>query len=209
MYWDFGSGQLGDMGSHTMDLVWNAIDAGLPTSATASSSEPFHPEVTPVELSATFEHPANDWRPAIGVSWYQGGAMPNSPRPYIDLNKIGHGAMFKGSRGWVIADFDTRMLVPYGDQADLTYYQTRSENEVIPAMGHFQKEWTNACKGDLKTSCDFDYSGTLIEQMLLAHVAYRVGEKIEYDGATGRVTNNEQANRLLSREYRPGWTLDG
>lgn len=208
MYWDFGSGQLGDMGSHTMDLAWNAIDAGLPTSATATG-DPFNPDVTPVELTATFEHPANDWRPAIGVSWYQGGAMPNSPRSYIDLNKIGHGAMFKGSRGWVIADFDTRVVVPYGDRADLTYYEPPSEDKVIPDMGHFQKEWTNACKGDLKTSCDFDYSGTLIEQMLLAHVAYRVGEKIQYDGKTGRVTNHEQANALLSRQYRPGWTLDG
>lgn len=208
MYWDFGSGQLGDMGSHTMDLAWNAIDAGLPTSAVATG-EAYNPEVTPVEMSATFEHPANDWRGPIGVSWYQGGAMPNSPRGYIDLKKIGHGAMFKGSKGFVIADFDTRVLVPYGDSGDLTYYEPRSEDDVIPAMGHFQKEWTNACKGDLKTSCDFDYSGTLIEQMLLAHVAYRVGEKIEYDGATGRVTNNAEANALLSRKYRPGWTLDG
>ena len=49
MYWDFGSGQIGDMGSHTMDLAWNAIDAGLPTSAEATG-EPFNPEVTPVEL---------------------------------------------------------------------------------------------------------------------------------------------------------------
>ena len=208
MYWDFGSGQLGDMGSHTMDLAWHAIDGGLPTSATATG-EPFNPEVTPVEMTATFEHPANDWRPAIGVSWYQGGAMPNSPRGYIDLNKIGHGAMFKGSRGFLIADFDTRVVVPYGDEADLTYYEPRAEEKVIPPLGHFQKEWTNACKGDLKTTCDFDYSGTLIEQMLLAHVAYRVGEKIEYDGAAGRVTNNAEANALLSRKYRPGWTLDG
>lgn len=208
MYWDFGSGQLGDMGSHTMDLAWNAIDAGLPTSAVATG-EAFNPEVTPVEMTATFEHPANDWRGPIGVSWYQGGAMPNSPRGYIDLKKIGHGAMFKGSKGFVIADFDTRVLVPYGDAGDLTYYKPRSEEDVIPPMGHFQKEWTNACKGDLKTSCDFDYSGTLIEQMLLAHVAYRVGEKIEYDGESGRVTNNNEANALLSRKYRPGWTLDG
>jgi hypothetical protein len=73
---------------------------------------------TPVEMSATFEHPANDWRPAITVSWYQGGTMPRSPRPYLDLNKIGHGAMFKGSRGFLIADFDTRILVPFGDNAD-------------------------------------------------------------------------------------------
>lgn len=208
MFWDFGSGQLGDMGSHTMDLAWNTIDAGLPT-AVEATGEKFNPEVTPVQMTATFEHPANDWRPAIRVSWYQGGDMPRSPRDYIDLNKIGHGVMFKGNKGFLIADFDTRVIVPFGDEADMTYYQPRPADRVIPSLGHFQKEWTNACKGDLKTSCDMDYSGTLIEQMLLAHVAYRAGQRIEYDGAAGRVTNSSQANELLSRQYRQGWTLEG
>nr|MBP9901148.1 Gfo/Idh/MocA family oxidoreductase [Verrucomicrobiota bacterium] len=68
MYWDFGSGQVGDMGSHTMDLAWNAIDARLPASA-SGKGDPFNPEVTPVALTMQFEHPANDWRPAIRVSW--------------------------------------------------------------------------------------------------------------------------------------------
>jgi hypothetical protein len=40
-------------------------------------------------------------------------------------------------------------------------------------------------------------------------VAYRVGKKISYDGAAGRVTDNEEANKLLKREYRAGWTLNG
>ena len=208
MYWDFGAGQLTDMGSHTMDLAWNAIDAGLPASAVASG-EPFNPEVSPVEMTATFEHPANAWRPAIGVSWYQGGAMPRPPREYIDLNKIGHGVMFKGSLGYLIADFQTRLLVPFGDKADFTYYKPRPADQIIPPLGHFQEEWIRACKGTLRTSCDFDYSGTLCEQMLLAHVAYRAGQKIEYDGASGRVTNVPEANALLRRTYRPGWTLNG
>ena len=208
MYWDFGTGQVGDMGSHTMDLAWNAIDAGLPTSAVAQG-DPFNPEVSPVELKATFEHPGNDWRGPIKVGWYQGGAMPRSPKPYIDLNKIGHGAMFKGSKGYVVADYDSRVLLPFGDQADLTYYEPRTKDEVIAPLGHFQKEWTNACKGDLKTTCDFDYGGTLIEQLLLGLVAYRVGKKIEYDGASGRVTNSAEARDFLRRRYRPGWTLNG
>ena len=208
MYWDFGTGQVGDMGSHIMDLAWNAIDAGLPISAEAEGDE-FNPEVTPVELKAGFEHPANDWRPAIKVTWYQGGAMPQTPKGYIDLSKIGHGVMFKGSQGFLIADFDSRVLLPYGKEADMTYYKPRPKDKLIPALGHFQKEWTNACKGDLKTSCDFDYGGTLIEQMLLGLVAYRVGKKLDYDGTTGRVTNSTEGNDLLSREYRPGWTLDG
>ncbi len=208
MYWDFGSGQVGDMGSHIMDLAWNAIDAGLPTSAVAEG-DAFNPEVTPVELKATFRHPANDWRPAIRVTWYQGGAMPRSPKESIDLTKIGHGVMFKGRNGFLIADFDSRILLPYGKEADMTYYRPRSKDELIPPLGHFQKEWTNACKTDLKTSCDFDYGSTLIEQMLLGLVAYRVGQKLEYDGATGRVTNSAEGHSLLSRKYRPGWTLDG
>jgi hypothetical protein len=76
-------------------------------------------------------------------------------------------------------------------------------------MGDFQLEWIKACKGDLKTSCDFEYSGNLMEQMLLGLVAYRIGDKIEYDGNSGRITNNEEANSLLSREYRDGWVLNG
>ena len=208
MYWDFGSGQIGDMGSHTMDLAWNAIDTDLPTSA-QGKGDPFNPDVTPVKLETHFDMPANNWRPAIRLSWYQGGAMPRSPKPYVDLNKIGHGVMFKGSKGYVIADFGSRLVLPFGNDADLTYYKRRSEDEVIPDMGHFQEEWTNACKGDLKTSCDFEYSCNLIETMLLGLVAYRVGKKLKYDGTRGRVTNSAEGNDLLSRQYRPGWTLHG
>jgi len=45
--------------------------------------------------------------------------------------------------------------------------------------------------------------------MLLGLVAYRAGKKLEYDGATGRVTNDAKGNELLSRKYRDGWPLDG
>jgi predicted dehydrogenase len=208
MYWDFGSGQIGDMGSHTIDLVWNAIDADLPTTAEGEGQK-FNPEVTPVELHTFFDIPANDWRGPIRVHWYQGGMMPRSPKNYINLNKIGHGAMFKGTRGYIVCDFGSRILLPFGNDADLTYYKGRDKDDVIPPLGHFVEEWIRACKGDLKTHCDFDYGGTVIEMMLLGLVAYRVGKKINYDGAAGRVTNSDKANSLLSKEYRTGWTLHG
>jgi predicted dehydrogenase len=208
MFWDFGSGQIGDMGSHTMDLAWNAIDAKLPTSAEAKG-DPFNADVTPVKLEEHFEHPANDWRKAIRVSWYQGGALPESPSRAVDLKKIGHGALFEGTKGDLVADFDNRILIPNGSNADLTYYKPRTKETVIPRLGDFQKQWINACKGSLKTACDFDYSGNMIEQMLLGLVAYRVGKKISYDGASGKVTDCPEANELLKRTYRPGWTLNG
>jgi hypothetical protein len=82
----------------------------------------------------------------------------------------------------------------------------------------FQVEWLDACKGkrndmkhgtSSKTNCDFDYSGTMIEQMLLGLVAHRAGKRLEYDGATGRVTNSTEANDYLKRKYRDNWTLNG
>jgi hypothetical protein len=99
-------------------------------------------------------------------------------------------------------------VLPFGDDADFTYYNKRDKDEVIPDIGHFVVQWINACKTDLKTSCDFEYSGNAIEMMLLGHVAYRVGKKLKYDGAKG-LTDDAEANKLLSRKYRDGWTLNG
>lgn len=209
MFWDFSAGQVGDMGTHTMDLIWNAVDATLPTSAEARG-EAYNPEVTPVELECHFEHPANDWRGPITISWYQGGRMPESPRPFLDLRKIGHGVMFEGTEGFLVADFGSRILQPLTDRSDMTYYRPRPKEAVIPNMGDFVKQWLDACRDpQRKTDCDFEYSGNMIEQLLLGLVAYRAGRKISYDGATGRVTDNPEADGFLRRTYRRGWTLNG
>ena len=135
--------------------------------------------------------------------------MPKSPRGYVDLHRIGHGAMFEGSKGVRISDFGSRILLPSGDDADMTYYKPRPKEEQEPKIDHFIGEWINACKGDLKTACDFDYGSKIAEQMMLGLVAYRAGKKLEYDGASGRVTNCPEANELLKRTYRKGWTLNG
>ena len=210
MFWDFGTGQMGDMGSHTMDLVWNAIDAGLPTTA-ETTGDKFNPDVVPVRLTSTWDLPKNDWRPAIKVTWCMGGDMPKSPMPFVDLNKIGHGAMFKGDKGFVVADFDKRVLIPYGKGDDLSYWNKRPNDKLIPDLGHFLTDWIEACKDpSRKTACDFEYSGNMMEMMMLGLVAYRFpGKKLEYDAKAGKVTNIAEANQYLGKEYRDGWVLDG
>lgn len=208
MYWDFGSGQIGDMGAHTMDLVWNALDADLPTTVQAKG-EAFNPDVTPVDLHAWAMIPANDWRGEVRVNWWQGAMKPKMPNKFIDVTKIGHGGMFVGSEGALVCDFTSRAILPYGKNANMTYYQPRKEKNLIPPLGGFQEEWINACKTGAKTSCDFDYNGRMMEMMFLGLVAYRAGEKITYDGKKGKVVGNSEANALLKRKYRDGWPLNG
>jgi predicted dehydrogenase len=300
MYRDFGVGQMGDMGAHTMDLVWNAVDAGAPLAVEVDQelTDKYDPNICPVRLKATFDHPANNWRGPIQLVWYQGGLKPDSPRSFVDVAKIGNGAIFEGTKGSILADFTTRMILPNNDDGDLSYYKRRSKNELLPLIGGtgqptqaaprpsrpapqnanrpapqlpagftaqpsadpgpngfavvqvlangvpaalglpntaveqlrntqpgpargsdvFQQEWIDACKGkhnnvvhgtSSKTHCDFDYAGTMIEQMLLGLVAHKVGKRLEYDPATGRVTNSSEANDSLKRKYRPNWTLNG
>jgi hypothetical protein len=90
----------------------------------------------------------------------------------------------------------------------MIYYKPRSKDQLIPPLGNFQTEWVNACKGNLKTTCNFDYSGKMTEMMNLGLVAYRAGKQIKYDGATGK-SDNAEANELMGKKYREGWKLDG
>ena len=79
-FWDFGSGQIGDMGSHMMDLAYWALDLRFPTTCEAQGT-PLHPDTCPRWLTAEWDHPANDWRPAVKVYWYDGGKKPGMPIP--------------------------------------------------------------------------------------------------------------------------------
>lgn len=202
MFWDFGSGQVGDMGSHTMDLVWNALDADRPTSIVADG-DPFNTDVTPVRLASHFQIPANDWRSGIKLSWYQGGVMPNEPVAGA-LRGIGHGALFAGTKGWLVSDFGSHVVIP----KDAKEGDRFSRTGIKGGYDH-QGEWIAACKGGPKPSCNFDYSGKMIETMLLGLVAYRAGEELKYDSVSGKVTNNATADELLNKAYREGWPLVG
>ena len=137
--------------------------------------------------------------------------MPKSPSNWIDLNKIGHGVMFKGSKGFIVADFGSRLIIPFGNTADLTYYEPRTEEELLPDLGNFQKQWTEACRNGKpsETACNFEYSANMIETMALGLVAFRAGEKLDYDGQSGKITNHEKSNQFLTKPYREGWTLNG
>lgn len=205
-FWDFGSGQIGDMGSHMMDLAYWAYELRFPTTCKAEGS-PVHPDTCPTWLTAEWDHPANSWRPAVKVYWYDGGKKPGMPSKIFDREEMFKGLIFKGDKGYLIADYNYRLLMP--TTGDMTHYKSPKPQDLIPPSPGHHEEWIQACKTGSPTLCNFDYSGALIEHNLLALVAYRVGKKLQWDAANLKAVNCPEADQYIYKNYRPGWTLNG
>ncbi len=204
-FWDFGSGQIGDMGSHLLDLPYWALGLRFPTSCEASGT-PVHPDTCPQWLKATWEHPATEQRPAVKVHWCDGGKKPGMPMGMFNPDKLPKGALFKGDKGWLLADYGWRIVIPKGD---MTHYVSPKTEDLIPRSPGHHQEWITACKTGSSTLCNFDYSGAMIEHNLLALVAYRLGKRLEWDAANLKATNCPEADQYVRKTYRDGWTLNG
>lgn len=199
-WWDFGNGCIGDMGSHLIDLPYWALDLRFPTTCEAQGSE-LREEVYPEWLTATWEHPAGSGRPAITLKWYDGVKRPESPEGQ-DLGAWGIGVLFVGDEGMILADYGRCILLPEEKFKDFQ----PAEPWIAPSRGHYE-EWLHGCKTGTPTLCNFDYSGMLIENNLLATVAFRTGKKLEWDAANLKAVNCPEADQFIRREYREGWSL--
>jgi predicted dehydrogenase len=199
-WWDFGNGTLGDMACHVMDLAFWALDLRHPTTVEAQGP-PVHPETAPPWLTVKYEFPAIGARQPVTLTWYDGDKKPEILAEH-KLPAWGMGVLFVGEKGMLMADYGRRKLYPEADFKDFE----PPKPSIPKSIGH-HAEWIAACKDGRPTTCNFDYSGALTEAVLLGAVAYRTGQKLEWDAANLKATNCPDAERYLRREYRKGWTL--
>jgi len=198
-WWDFGSGTLGDMACHYMDLPFWALDLKHPVSCRAEGPDQ-HPDSCPMGLKVYYEFPANDQRPAVKLTWYDGNLTPKE----IDGQRVpGSGVMFVGTEGNMFASYGNYRLFPQEKYADF-----KPPAESIPnSIGH-HAEWIEACMNGTPTTCNFTYSGALTEAVQLGNVAYRTGESLVWDAKNLKATNSEAAAKYISKEYRAGWEVE-
>src|SRR5204862_2482751 len=77
-WWDFGTGAIGDMACHTMNLPFMALRLGAPTtvSATASNNQRVNNESPPEGATFIYNFPARGTLPACRMTWYERGRPP-------------------------------------------------------------------------------------------------------------------------------------
>lgn len=205
-FWDYGTGTFGDMACHYVDLAYWALDLKHPESVSAKG-----PEVDAVGCPswcvAEYHFPARGKKPAVDLTWYDGGKRPEELAQLTDKEgnpmNWGSGQLFIGDKGMVLSDYGRHYVFQDGKMVDFT----PPEKSIPASIGHHQ-EWLQAIRTGGPTTCNFDYSGALSEAVLLGTVAYRSGDAIQWDAENLKVTNNNpQAQDLIHKEYRKGWTL--
>jgi hypothetical protein len=213
----FGSGGGGDMGCHTinmafralrLDLLWNPDPAEKPKKPPvirieAEASE-IHPETYPRRIKAQFDIPARGKLPPLKVIWYNGGLKP--PKEVMRGHAMTDwGCLVGGEKGAILSDcpWNTRFkLLPEAE-----FKGFKGPKPSIPRSPGHHAEWIRACKGGPKPFSCFDTGGPMNEIVQLVHVATLAGKPIEYDPQRCKILNAPEANALLHRKYRAGWTL--
>ncbi len=196
-WWDFGNGTLGDMACHYMDLPFWALGLRHPETIQAQRS-PLHPETCPLGLQVEYHYPARGNQPPVKLIWYDGNRIPKT---LFGHKMPGAGVMFVGKEGQMYANYSTYRLFP-----EEKFRGFEPPPRTIPrSMGH-HREWIHACKTGASTTCHFGYAGPLTEAVLLGVVAFRSGQKLRWNHQEF-TTGNDQADRMLHKEYRSGWKL--
>ena len=192
----------------------------------------YFPDSCPPSSHITLTFPkTHNTKNEITVHWMDGGIQPERPEE-LGANELfgdgGNGTLFVGSKGKM-------MCSTYGANPRLLPTSRTKEVEVIQTIarvpggadGHYT-QWVEACiagYGKKQVSSPFSVAGPLTEALLMANLAIRGADirkprdngkgfdypgrniKLLWDNQNMRVTNFDDVNQFVKREYRKGWTL--
>lgn len=235
-WWAFGTGALGDMACHIMDPIYRILPILYPESAECSVASVWpakwndaqNPDACPPSSIIHLNYPRTDGQGHIKVSWHDGGLLPARPEELLPEEPFGNwdgGVLLVGTKGKLLLDC-------YGANPRLLPTKLMKEKtmpkETIKRVteGHYL-QWVNACRagyGNAQTSSPFEYAGPFTESILMGNLAIRswmiknpklkgwedkyLGrKKLLWDAKNMKVTNFDEANQFVKREYREGWSL--
>ena len=189
----------------------------------------------PTASMIQFQYAARGNWPALEVFWYDGGMQPRIPELDADTAPVGPGGMlWVGDKGKILtgAPGGARLVTSKGVEPLFPESAGTSGGRAggraggprtgaPPQTSYARGEalWVQHMKGGGPSLGSFLNAGPISETVCLAAVALRAGRvksgvrvypapvKLLYDSASMKITNNSDANRFLTREYRAGWEI--
>ncbi len=199
-WWDFGSGALGDMACHTMNMPFMGLDLKDPISVQAETSG-HNRDSFPAWSRIEYEFAATEDRPALKMIWYDGGRR--APAELLEGREpAGSGCLIIGERGKLYSPDD------YGAQFEFFAGAEPIEVEIETSPGHTE-EWIEAIQGGKAAVSNFpDYASPQTETVLLGNLAvWADGPKVTWDAKTLTASGAPDLDVLVNPDYREGYSL--
>ena len=225
-WWDYGTGALGDMGSHILDVVFYALKLQPPISIQASSTPVYIgtlPSASRIEyLFPPAENNSNSNSSETKVIWYDGGLLPSRPDELSNGEPIPN-VIFVGTKGKLVCGgygSNFKLLPLDNDFAEPEKSVERIPDHPLGGDRHMM-DWVRACKEspENRRECasNFEYASPFSEILHLGNLAIKLQDlnrkfiwnekemKVNniQPGETIRLLNSRKYNRLEGNEGKP------
>lgn len=199
-FWTWGTGEVCNNGTHEIDVARWALDAGLPLRVTSAGGR-YHysddwecPDTQ--EVGFDFEDKTIVWQ----------GRSCNG----FQVLERGRGVSIHGTEGTVVLDRNGFQLYDADNvlvRADIgggaaDALDTRGEDGMTERhIGNFIDAVRTGAK--LHSPIEDGHVSTLLCH--LGNIAHRVGRSLQTDPQTGHIIGDDEAMKLWTRDYAPGW----
>jgi predicted dehydrogenase len=195
-HWNYGNGDVGNQGIHETDLCMWGLNVGLPERITSMGGKFLWDDCkeVPEVQTSIYHYPKQKKMIQFEVrNWctnLEDGA--------------GVGNIFYGEKGYlVVKGYDTYE----------TYLGEKREKGPSRSVSgelslHF-KNWFDAIRArDMSIQNGPVETGHLSSALAhLGNISYRLGRQLDFDPVAEHFIGDEDANRMLTREYRPPYIL--
>jgi hypothetical protein len=231
-WYEFGGGSIADMGHYSLWPIFQMLELEAPVSVESTPSHvcTVNDEICqrikndysfPAACTIRMRFAPKGERAGVDIFWYDGGIKPPVPEELMAENKelAEEGMMFVGDKGKILGGFraENSQLIP---EAKMRAYRTAINLPEPPQEGGGRggqggrgpsardAAWIAAFKGGPASYGDFTLGGPICDAVNLAAISLRLGgRRMLWDSANAKITNVPEANKYLTRDYRPGWEL--
>ncbi len=233
---DFGTGALGDMACHTVNMPFRALKLGYPSVVECELSSRQYAETFPKTSRIRFEFPEREGLPPLKFWWYDGNPSdelsPLRPNAEVTREILGlydklpvSGALIIGTKGKLFSpdDYGAKFYVCMKGQDTFVPGDQHEACKVVPVTlpriapelyrgrltTRHMSEWFAMMKTGVPSYSNFDIAAYLAEVILLGCVALRTGEgrRMEWDGPNMKSPNLPESAQFVSRVNRAGWEI--
>ncbi len=224
-WWNYGTGALGDMACHIMDVGYWSMNPGAPVSVKAEQNGATAVS-PPINSKITWTFAPNDYSAPDGfkIFWYDGFVNAQFDRQSWKLNKANDEYNHPGPEVLGDVDFEKFGSVIIGDRGKLFFNRSRPEwllqsdsqldgfawpEPSLPRAPNQNNylEWYQAVQGQLpRCESHFQLAGPMTETILLGVLAQRFpDQELHWNASELAVRGRPELRQYIQREYAPGW----